>query len=156
MRGTFRAASALLALAALPVSAAIASPAPNALFVGAPAGFGTDQMHLRVSADGTSMTLVGSFAWSYGCRVLANYGVADGQTLGRLHPRGVVMFHAPTLLIDGTSFSGTEELTNRGRRYGRFTITGSFTGARSARASFSMANPPRCGTFTDHFTLRAA
>ena len=155
MWGRLPAAGALLALAALPLSAALAKPAPGALFVGAPAGFGTDRMHLRVAPDGKAMALVGSFAWSYGCRVIGNYGVADPRTLKRLHGTPIAMFRAPTLLINGSSFSGSEELQRDGRRYGRLTVSGRFTGGRSARASFSMNNPPHCGRFTENFTLRA-
>jgi hypothetical protein len=156
MWGRLRVASAVLAVAALPLSVALANPAPGAVFVGAPARFGADQMHLQVAATGKTMTLVGSFAWSYGCRKISNYGVADPQTFGHLHNSSILMFYPPTLLITGSSFSGSEELWSRGRRYGRFTITGTFTGARSARASFSMANPPRCGTFSERFTMRAS
>jgi hypothetical protein len=156
MSRRFRMASALLALAALPVSAALANPAPGTVFVGAPASFGADQMHLQIAADGKTMTLVGSFAWSYGCRKISNYGVADPQTYVRLHNSSFLVFYPPTLVIRGSTFTGSEELKSHGRRYGMFTITGAFTGARRARASFSMANPPRCGTFTEHFTLHAA
>lgn len=155
MWGRLRAASALLAVAALPLSVALANPAPGATFVGAPTGFGADQLHLRVSANGKAMTLVGSFAWSYGCRVVGNYGVADPQTFRRLHNSSTLMFYPPPVLISGSTFSGSEQLQSHGRRYGRFTLSGRFTGARSANASFSMTNPPRCGTFTERFTMRA-
>jgi hypothetical protein len=155
MSRRFRMAAALLAVAALPLASALANPAPGTVFVGAPANFGADQMHLQVAANGKTMTLVGSFAWSYGCREISNYGVADPQTFRRLKNSSITMFYAPTLTITGSTFSGTEELWRYGHRYGRFTITGRFTGARSASASFSMANPPRCGTFSERFTLRS-
>ena len=155
MGGRLRAASALLGVAALPLSVALASPAPGALFVGAPPGFGTDRMHLRVTSDGKAMRLVGMFAWSYGCRVIGNYGAADAATLTRHHSPTIALFPAPVILIHGTRFSGSDEFRSNGRTYGRFTISGSFTSARAASASFSFADPPRCGTFTEHFTLRA-
>lgn len=159
MRGSTRRAVALAAVAALPLSAAIASPAqprPGALFVGAPAHFGSDLMHLRVNRSGKSMALVGEFAWSYGCRVIANYGIADASTRQRLRQTPFPLFAPPKIQIHGTSFSGSAELARGARRYGHFTIHGQFTGAHSARASFSFADPPHCGTFTEHFTLHAA
>ncbi len=160
MRARCRAAGTLLALAALPLSpaiadAAIAKPAPGALFVGAPARFGRDQLHLRVNATGTTMRLVGSFAWSYGCSVVSNYGIADARTLGHAQGNLVALFAAPTVLIHGNSFQGSAVFMRYGHRYGRFTISGTFTSAHTASASFSFADPPRCGTFTDPFTLRA-
>ena len=156
MPGRFRAATAVLALAALPVSVALAAAAPGTLLVGAPPGFGADRMHLRVTTNGKSMRLVGSFAWSYGCGVTHNYGVADAATLKRVPAGAIPMFPAPTVLIYGNRFSGGTELQRPGHRYGRLTISGRFTGARTARASFSFADPPRCGTFTSHvFTLTA-
>lgn len=156
MSGRFRVAGAVLAVAALPVSAALAMPTPGEVFVGAPARFGEDQMHLQVASTGKTMTLVGSFAWSYGCRKISNYGVADPRTYVRLHNRSFLVFYPPTLIITKNTFTGSEELKSHGYRYGLFTISGSFTGPRSARASFSMSNLPHCGTFSERFTMRAA
>lgn len=156
MGGRLRAASALLAVAALPLAVAIAKPVPGAMFVGAPAHFGTDRMHLRVTSDGKAMHMVGLFAWSYGCHVIGNYGAADAQTLRHNHSAGVALFPAPVVAIHGNGFSGSDEFRSNGRSYGRFTIKGTFTSAHTARASFSFAHPPHCGTFTEHFTLSAA
>jgi hypothetical protein len=143
-------------VAALPLAVAVAKPAPGAMFVGAPAHFGTDRMHLRVTSDGKEMHLVGLFAWSYGCHVIGNYGAADAQTLGHNHSAGVALFPAPVVAIHRNSFSGSDEFRSNGRSYGRFTIKGTFTNAHTARASFSFADPPHCGTFTEHFTMSAA
>jgi hypothetical protein len=163
MRGKWWARAALLAVAigcpplALATTSARLQPKPGTVLIGAPRGFGSDQMHWRVSSNGKTMLLAGSFAWSYGCRrPLHNYGIADAATLKQSSHGQIPLFLAPTVSIRGSRFSGSVELQKRGHRYGRFTIHGTFTSVRSATASFSFANPPRCGSLTFKFKLRAA
>jgi hypothetical protein len=81
--------------------------------------------------------------------------VADDRTLRHSHHSPIPLFRAPTVVIHGSRFSGSTELERRGHRYGRFTIRGRLTGQRTARAAWSMTDPPHCGAFTEYFTLRA-
>ena len=162
MRGKWWATAALLASAmvcaplALAAARTGAQPKPGSVFIGAPHGFGNDEMHWRVTSNGKAMVLVGSFAWSYGCkRPLHNYGIADPATLRQSRHGPIPMFPATTVVIRGSSFKGSSELQKSGHRFGRFTIYGSFTGVHSAKASFSFADPPKCGALTFKFTLHA-
>jgi hypothetical protein len=164
MRGKRWAAAALLALAtttsvplAVAANAAVVHPKPGTVFAGAPRGFGSDRMHWLVSSNGKTMKLQGSFAWSYGCsRPLHNYGIADAATLRQSSHGAIPLFRAPTLAIRASSFSGSTELQKNGHKYGRFTIHGNFTSDRSAKASFSFAKPPHCGTLSFRFVLRSS
>lgn len=163
MWGKRWAAAALLASAAACTPLAVASaksggahPKPGAVFTGAPRGFGNDKMHWRVTSSGKAMVLVGSFAWSYGCtRPLHNYGIADPATLRKSTRSAIPLYPAPTVAISGSKFSGSAELQRKGRKYGRFTIHGTFSTATAAKASFSFVDPPRCGPLTFSFMLRA-
>ena len=163
MWGKCRAACALFAALSLSAAVASANPGhvhvkPGTVFVGAPRGFGSAQMHWRVTASGKGMRLVGWFAWNYGClrRNNPEYGIGDGASLAHLFGVKITVFPAPAVRIDGSSFSGSEQLLAHGHMYDRFTIRGTFTNARTAKALFTFATPPRCGTFTEHLTLQAS
>jgi hypothetical protein len=150
------AATMLCAPLALAAKRTGARPKAGSMFVGAPHGFGSDAMHWRMTSDGSAMTLVGFFGWRYGCgRRFHNYWIGDSATLKQPANRKLLMFAAPTVVIRGSSFSGSSELQRHGRRYGRFKISGSFASANTAKASFSFASPPKCGALTFKFTLRA-
>jgi hypothetical protein len=163
MGGKWWAAAALAASAMVcaPLAAAAqrttVQPKPGSVFVGAPHGFGKDEMHWRVTPNGKAMTLVGFFGWRYGCkRPFHNYWIGDPATLKQPANRMLLMFAAPTVAIRGSSFSANSELQRHGHRYGRFKIRGSFTSANSAKASFSFANLPHCGTLAFNFRLQGS
>jgi hypothetical protein len=158
-----RATAALVATATLCAPLALAAtrtgakPNPGSLFVGAPRGFGSDEMHWRVASNGKAMTLVGFFGWRYGCsRPFHNYWISDQATLKQPSNRMLLMFVAPTVVIRGSSFSASSELQRQGHRYGRFKIYGTFTSPRSAKTTFSFANLPHCGTLTFKFKLQGS
>ena len=145
----------------LPLAAASAPrPVPGKLYVGRPKGFGpSDAMHWRVSNNGKAMRLVGWFSWSYGCQIVGNYGIADKKTIKSIRGGDTAFFPAPAVFIKGNTFFGSDEdqQTYRGHttRYGRFTISGTFTSASTADGAVSFADPPHCGKFTKHFKLKA-